>query len=120
MMKIETRPIARISQYQLRWSVWPKSNGPMRRRLGDRIDPPRAAGERHGVEEEVRHDLAEAEGDDGEVVAAQAQCRRAEQHTEDGGHDEGDDQRRPELLEKWRDPPARTKTDAGDVRKPTV
>ena len=28
MMKIERSPIARISQYQLRWAVCPKSNGP--------------------------------------------------------------------------------------------
>ena len=40
-----------------------------------------------GVEEHDRHDLAEAEGHDRQVVAAQAERRRAEQDAEHGGHD---------------------------------
>ena len=41
-----------------------------------------AVGHGVGVEEHDRHDLAEAEGDDREVVAAQPQGRRAQQDAE--------------------------------------
>ena len=47
------------------------------------------------VLEDDRHDLAEAEGHDRQVVAAQAQGRRAEQDAEerrDGGRDDDDHQ----------------------------
>ena len=43
-----------------------------------------------GVEEEVRYDLTETQRHDREVVATQAQGRRAEEHSEDGGDEPGE------------------------------
>ena len=50
-----------------------------------------------GVPDDEGHDLAEAEGDDGEVVAAEAEGRGPEQHAEDPGDDRRDDHRQPEV-----------------------
>jgi hypothetical protein len=58
----------------------------------DLVDPGDALGavgdvdRRVEVVEEHAHDLAEAEGDDRQVVAAQLQRRRPEQHAEEAGH----------------------------------
>ena len=46
--------------------------------------------------EHDRHDLAEAERHDGEVVAAQAERRRPEQDAEHGGDQRADEEHRPE------------------------
>ena len=50
-----------------------------------------------------RHDLAEAERDDGEVVAAQPQRRRAEQHAEDRRDQRRERQREPERQGEMHD-----------------
>ena len=47
------------------------------------------------VADELRHDLAEAERDDGEVVAAQAQRRQADQDADDRREHPGEDQDEP-------------------------
>ena len=51
-------------------------------RARNRGDAVRAAGKLGPVDQDDADDLAEAERDDGEVVAAQAQRRQAEQHAE--------------------------------------
>src|SRR5262249_623744 len=55
-----------------------------------------AVGERFPVARDDRHDLAEAQRDDGEVVAAQAEGGGAEERAEDRAHDRGDGEHRPE------------------------
>jgi hypothetical protein len=61
----------------------------------DAADALRAIGDVHRPREVVQEDaddLAEAEGDDGEVVAAQLERRRAEQHAEERGDQRADRQ----------------------------
>src|SRR5207245_11595548 len=69
----------------------------------DRGDATRAVREVETGPEEVvavpgdlRHDLAEAERDDREVVAAQAKRRQADQHSDDGCRDAGHEQDEPD------------------------
>src|SRR2546423_15557387 len=69
----------------------------------DRRDATRAVREVETGPEEVvavpgdlRHDLAEAERHDREVVAAKAQRRQADQHADDRGRDAGHDQDEPD------------------------
>src|ERR1700693_2807989 len=57
-------------------------------RLVDAHDAIHAAGDWRRVPKDAGHDLAEAEGHDREVVAPQAQCRGAEEDTEER-RDEG-------------------------------
>ena len=61
--------------------------------VGDAV---RAAGEILPVEQDEPDDLAEAERDDGEIVAAQPQHRKAEQEAGEGGEDAGERQTDPE------------------------
>ena len=56
--------------------------------FGDVVDALRPVGEAVPVVEQDADDFAEAKGDDGEVVAAQAQDGEAEEEAEDAG-DEG-------------------------------
>ena len=55
---------------------------PKKRRARDAGDAVGAAGEDAPVEQDDPDDLAEAEGHDGEIVAAQAQHREAQQDAE--------------------------------------
>ena len=66
------------------------------RRPRDVGDAGRAAGEVRPVEQDEPDDLAEGEGDDGEVVAAQPQHREAEDHAPGRGEDAGERQADPE------------------------
>ena len=61
-----------------------------------RLDADVAVGEVDPVDEHEADDLAEGQRDDGEIVAAQAQHRKAEQHPPEGGEDAGDGQADPE------------------------
>jgi hypothetical protein len=64
----------------------------------DAGDAFRAVGDVHRriqVVHENAHDLAETEGDDGQIIAAQAQCRRAEQYAEQAGGKRAHRQNRP-------------------------
>src|SRR5207342_1944782 len=63
------------------------------RNSGDAV---RAAGKVLPVEQDQADDLAEAEGDDGEVVAAQPQHRKAEEEAGERGEDAGGRQADPE------------------------
>jgi len=65
----------------------------------DQVHPLGAVGDidrRIEVQQEDADDLAEAEGDDREVVAAQSQRGRAEQHAEDAGERRARRQQEPE------------------------
>src|ERR1041385_7935195 len=67
----------------------------------DRADPERAVRQVEAVQivavaDELRDDLAEAEGYDREVVAAQAQRREADQDPADGGHHPRDQEHEPD------------------------
>ena len=65
----------------------------------DQVHALRAVGEiewRVQVVHENADDLAEAKGDDGQVIAAQSQCGRPQQHTEQAGEGGADGQHRPE------------------------
>ena len=64
--------------------------------VADAAEPQGAVGEPVPVARHDRHDLAEAQRDDGQVVAAQPQGRRAEQHAEDRADDRGHRQHEPE------------------------
>ena len=46
------------------------------------------------------HDLAEAQGDDGQVVAPQAQGGGPEEDAEEGGHEHRQEHRPPEVLQE--------------------
>ena len=63
------------------------------RNSGDAVRP---AGETLPVEQDKPDDLAEAERDDGEIIAAQAQHRKAEQYAGKRGEDAGERQADPE------------------------
>src|ERR671939_558839 len=56
-------------------------------RSTDRVDAFGALGPLLQIEERARHDLAESQGHDGQVIAAQTQRRRAENDAE-GGRDD--------------------------------
>ena len=61
-----------------------------------------AVGQVHPVDEHEADDLAEGQGDDGEIVAAQAQHREAEQDAPEGGEDAGERQADPEATgRRW-------------------
>ena len=60
------------------------------------VDAVGAVGEGVPVDQHEADDLAEGEGDDGEVVAAQPQHREAEDHAPAGGEDAGERQADPE------------------------
>ena len=73
-----------------------------------RLDADVAVGEIDPVDEHEADDLAERQRDDGEIVAAQAQHRKAEQHPPESGEDAGDGQAdperpRPERRQRGRD-----------------
>src|SRR5690606_15518885 len=55
-----------------------------------------AAGERAPVDEHEADDLAESQSDDGQIIAAQTQDRKAEDDAEQRGDDAGDRQAYPE------------------------
>jgi len=63
---------------------------------GDAADTGRAIAEVHPVQQDQPDDLAEAHGDDGEIVAAQAQHGKAQQQPEARRHHAGKRQDRPE------------------------
>ena len=65
-------------------------------RAGDRADAGRTVGEVDPVEDDQPDDLAEAQGDDGEIVAAQTQHREAEQDAEGRRQHAGERQHHPE------------------------
>ena len=71
----------------------------------DELDRPELEVHVDEVLEDDRDDLAEAEGHDREVVAAQAQRRRAEQRAEDGRHAGGQPDDDPERDVDPRDGP---------------
>jgi len=73
---------------------WPEQR--QRLRPVDAADAVRALGESVEVEEHDRDDLAESEGHDRQVVAAQAERRRAEQDPEDPGDGRPDEEHRDE------------------------
>jgi hypothetical protein len=52
------------------------------------------------VEHHPGDDLAEAEGDDGQIVAAQAEGGGAEEDAEQGGDEHGEEHRPPEILQE--------------------
>ena len=62
----------------------------------DAGDAVRAAGQALPVDDDEADDLAEGERDDGEIVAAQPQHRKAEQHAPERGEDAGERQADPE------------------------
>src|SRR3546814_16186775 len=62
------------------------------RRAGYPRKAVRAAGEVVPVQQDDADDLAEAERDDGEIVAAQTKHRKAEQDAREGREDAGDRQ----------------------------
>ena len=64
--------------------------------VGNVVDAVRAAGERHPVGDDQADDLAEGQGDDGEIVAAQAQHGKAEEDAPGGGQDAAERQAVPE------------------------
>ena len=76
------------------------------RRPRDARNAVRAAGEVLPVEQDQADDLAEAERDDGEIVAAQPQHRKSEQDAPEGGEDAGkrqaDPERQAEVLREQR------------------
>ena len=65
-------------------------------RRGDPVQPHRAVGDARRVAHDDRHDLAEAQGHDRQIVALEAQGRRAEQHAEERGDRRRDRQHQPE------------------------
>jgi len=69
---------------------------PEQRGRGDAVHARGTIGQPRPVAEDDRHDLAETERDDGEIVALQPQGGRAERHAESGGDDRGDRQHEPE------------------------
>ena len=76
------------------------------RRPRDSDNAVRAAGEILPVEQDQPDDFAEAERDDGEIVAAQPQHRKAEQDAgecgEDAGKRQADPERQSEMLRQQR------------------
>jgi hypothetical protein len=62
----------------------------------DAVQARGAVGHRVDVADDDRHNLAEAQGDDSEVVASQTQGRSAEQNAEAGGEQRRDRQHDPE------------------------
>ena len=69
---------------------------PKKRRARNAGDAVRPAGDRLPVDQHEADDLAERERDDGEIVAAQPQHRKAEQHAPECGEDAGERQADPE------------------------
>ena len=65
-------------------------------RLGNAADAVGAIGQGGEIVQQDADDLAETQGDDGEIVTAQAQHRKAQQKTEQRGHGPGGDQTGPE------------------------
>ena len=65
-------------------------------RRGDAVEPHRAVGDGRRVARDDRHDLAEAERDDRQIIALEAQGRGAEQHAEKRGDRRRDRQHQPE------------------------
>jgi hypothetical protein len=63
---------------------------------GDALRPVGDVDRRIQIVEEDADDLAETEGDDGQIVAAQLERRRTEQHAEEAGNDGADRQDHPE------------------------
>ncbi len=59
-------------------------------------DAVRAAGQALPVDDDEADDLAEGERDDGQIIAAQSQHGKAEQHAPEGGEDAGERQADPE------------------------
>ena len=74
------------------------------RNAGDAV---RAAGQALPVEQDEADDLAEGERDDGEIVAAQPQHRKAEQDAPERGEDAGERQADPERQPEIASPAAR-------------
>ena len=67
-----------------------------KRRPRDAADAGIAVGERGEIDDHHANDLAEGERNDGKVVAAQPQYRKAEQNAPERGEDAGDRQQHPE------------------------
>ena len=78
--------------------TWQRDRG----RLGDLADTPRPSGNGRSIGEEIRHNFAETQRNNGEVISTQPQCRRADEHAEDGGENPGEEHRHPEVLHKLR------------------
>ena len=68
---------------------------PEERGLVERTDAVGAVRVRREIEKRLRHDLAESERDDREIVAAQTQRRRPEQHAEERRDRGGDEEHNP-------------------------
>ena len=72
------------------------SGMPKKRRPRNAADAVGAAGQALPVDDDEADDLAERQRDDGEIVAAQPQHRKAEQHAPERGEDAGQRQADPE------------------------